>query len=347
MKLNSTRLKSLILATLALGFIAAAVSSADFLAQRRKFRDEIKNKVETKLDQDGNYIAVIFKGEESKYNFKVSPEDRARLKAYAGQYFSCTDGALLDKIVDQMNTGRFVVFKEFQSDGVNLKVLFLCPKAKYWDWLTDCNGIENMFHTYNFSVGLDTGDRSRMNVIIQTEGSFFGITQSVSLPVYFESDAKSRTFSFRMPSQKQIIQAVASMKPVKPGRVRPEEKFLDSCRTHPYFQQTKGNGELVVSDEDIMKLYHATVEDLQECPVKESTGHWTVQEDYPYLVVDYSLKTSVNVNAFIPTSMRFLSGTLEDVAQSISDEVSVKYLPLSMKNFRDFTQEWTRTGGPK
>jgi len=25
----------------------------------------------------------------------------------------------------------------------------------------------------------------------------------------------------------------------------------------------------------------------------------------------------------------------------------VKYLPLSMKNFRDFTQEWTKTGGPK
>jgi hypothetical protein len=339
--------KALILMVLALGFVAAAISSEDFLAQRRKFRDQIKNKIETKLDKDGKYIAVIFKGEENKYDFKVTPEDRARLKAYAKNYFSCNDEALLDKFVDEMNKGRFVVYKEFQNDGANLKVIFLSPKAQYWDWLTDANGIENMFHTYNFSVGLDTGDRSRMNVIIQTEGSFFGVTQAVSLPVYFESDPKARTFSFRMPSQKQIIQAVGQMKALKPGRTKPEEKYLDACRTHPFFQQKDGSGNFAVSDEEIMKLYHSTVEDLEECPVKESSGHWKVQDDYPYLVVDYSLKTRVNVNAFIPPSMRFLSGTLEDVAQSISDEVSVKYLPLSMKNFRDFTQEWTKSGGPK
>ncbi len=347
MKSFISRAKPLILAAMALGLIAATVSSADFLAQRRKFRDQIKNKIEKKLDQDGKYIAVTFKGEEQKYDFKVTAPDRARLKAYAGKYFSCTDDALLDKVVDEMNTGRFVVYKEFHSDGVNLKVIFLSPKARYWDWLTDSNGIEKMFHTYNFSVGLDTGSRSDMNVIIQTEGSFFGITEAVTLPVYFESDPQARTFSFRMPSQKQIVLALAQMKPLKPGRAKPEEKFIDACRTHPYFQQTDKDGKFTVSDADILKLYHSTVEDLGECPVKESSGHWKIQEDYPYLVVDYSLKTAVNVNAFIPPSMRFLSGTLEDVAQSISDEVSVKYLPLSMKNFRDFTQEWTRTGGPK
>jgi len=204
-----------------------------------------------------------------------------------------------------------------------------------------------MFHTYNFSVGMDNLAEDKMHVILQTEGSFFGISQQVSLPVYFVRDAKKRTYSFRMSTQAEINDALSKMQPINPGRTSPEEKFIDACRTHPYFQQKK-DGEYAVSDDDIRKIYLQTVKEVdEECPVKESTGHWTVQEDYPYLVVDYSLKTRVNINAFIPPSLRFLSGTIEEVAQSISDEVSVKYLPLSMKNFRDFTQEWTRTGGPK
>ena len=344
-----SRLKSLaqsVFAALAFLLVIAAAGSADFLEQRRKFRDEIRNKVETGLDSDGNYISVIFKGEEGKYNFGVTAEDRARLKAYASSYFNTTDDKLLDKIVDEMNTGHYAVYKEYHDDGVNLKVLFLSPKAKYWEWLTDVNGIEKMFHTYNFSVGLHAPDKDSMYVILQTEGAFFGISQAVTLPLIFTTDHEKRTLSFKMPAQKEINQAMADMEPVKEGRTSPEDKFIDAARTHPFFQQKDG-GEYAVSDKDILELYSETIKNMdEECPVKESTGHWTVQDDYPYLVVDYSLKTRVNIDAFIPPSLRFLSGTLEDIAQSISDEVSVKYLPLSMKNLRDFTQEWTRTGGP-
>jgi hypothetical protein len=337
----------MVLTAVVFGLLIAAADSENFLEQRRKFRDEIKNKVETRLDSDGNYVSVIFEGEQGRYDFKVTPEDRARLKKYASSYFSTTDDALLDRIVDEMNSGHYAVYKEYHDDGVNLKVLFLSPKARYWKWLTDVNGIEKMFHTYNFSVGLHQPDRNNTYVVLQTEGAFFGISQAVTLPLIFTADEKKRTLSFHMPDQKEINRAMSNMEPLKEGRTSPEDKFIDAARTHPFFQQKK-NGEYAVSDDDILKLYRETIKNMdEECPVKESTGHWTVQDDYPYLVVDYSLKTRVNVDAFIPPSLRFLSGTIEDIAQSISDEVSVKYLPLSMKNLRDFTQEWTRTGGPE
>jgi len=35
--------------------------------------------------------------------------------------------------------------------------------ARYWDWLIDYNGIEKMFHTYNFSVGLHRPDPDTMS----------------------------------------------------------------------------------------------------------------------------------------------------------------------------------------
>lgn len=329
--------------------LVAASSSDDFLEQRRKFREEIKNKIETELDAKGNYYSVIFKGEEDKYDFEMSASDKERLKAYTAEYFSCDDPALLDRLMSELGRGRFIVFKEYQDDGVNLKVIFLVPQARYWEWLTDGNGIEKMFHVYNFSVGLYEPGSDSQDVMLQTEGSFFGISQAVTLPVHFVKDAAARTYTFGMPTQAEIIKAVKDMPPVVPGRDKPEEKFIDACRTHPYFQQKDGKGGYAVSDEDILDYYRTVVTDLdEECPVKESSGHWRVQEDYPFLVVDYSLKTRVNVEALIPRPLRigFITGTLDNVVQSISDEVSVKYLPLSMKNMRDFSQEWTRTGGP-
>jgi hypothetical protein len=314
--------------------------------ERRKFRDEITNKIETKLDGEGKYYSVIFKDEEAKFNFAVTPEDRGRLKAYMKTYFACADEALLEKMLDEANRGRYIVFKEYSDDGVNLKVIFLSPQAKYWDWLIDINGIENLFHVYNFSVGVPSPQPNSMYAVIQTEGAFFGVTQAVTLPVAFNWDYAKRTMWFQMPQKGELGKALAQMPPVRPGRDQPLDKLIDLSRTHPFFLQLD-EGEYMVTDDEIKKYYEAAVVDLEKCPVKESSGHWTIQEDYPYLVVDYSLKTRVNVNALLPPSMRFMAGAVENVAQVISDEVSVKYLPLSMRNFRDFTQQWTKTGGPK
>jgi hypothetical protein len=67
-------------------FLLAATAPSDFLAQRRQFRDEIKNKMETKLDQKGNFLSVIFKGEEGKYHFGITPADRDRLKKHISAF---------------------------------------------------------------------------------------------------------------------------------------------------------------------------------------------------------------------------------------------------------------------
>ncbi|HUT54908.1 MAG TPA: hypothetical protein VM658_16065 [bacterium] len=134
------------------------------------------------------------------------------------------------------------------------------------------------------------------------------------------------------------------MRPVVPGREKPEEKFIDACRTHPYFQQKDDNGGFLTSDEELLGIYEEVVTDKDEkCAVKESISRWRIHEDYPFLVADYSLKTTVNINAVVPRPLRFVEG----IVQTMLNEVSVKYIPLSMKNFRDYTREWTRTGGPE
>lgn len=349
MKQNVFKKNAWILTTILLVAVVyyASAGSTDFLGQRRKFREEIKNKIETRLDAEGNYLAVTFKGEENKYNFQMTSGDGIRLKIFLTSYFSCREEVLLSKMLEGLNKGQYIVHKEFHKDGVNLKTVFLSPKVKYWEWLTDYNGIEKMFHVYNFSVGLYKPDPDSMSVILQTEGSFFGVTQAVSLPIVFNRDNQTHKVLCRMPTQEEILSQVKKMPAIKQGRNSPEQKFTDACRTHPFFQQTDSMGKLTVTDDYILKLYKTVIANKDaECPVKDISGGWHIQEDYPYMVVDYSLKTAINIEALIPKSMRVISGTLDSVVQQISDEVSIKYLPLSMKNFRDFTQEWTRKGRP-
>ena len=54
-------------AAMAFMLMIAAADSRDFLEQRRRFREEIKNKVENKLDQDGN---VLFRSERGEAGIK-------------------------------------------------------------------------------------------------------------------------------------------------------------------------------------------------------------------------------------------------------------------------------------
>ncbi len=344
---RKTLVTRIVLVLAALLLVCASSASDGFMEQRRRFRKEIKEKIEKKIDEEGRYLSVIFEDEKNEYDFEVSKKDRARLKSYMSDYFGCNDEALLDKMVDEADKGHYIIYKDYKKDGVTLKVVFLSPQAKYWSWLTDIDSIETMFHVYNYSVGIDPGKPNSAYVVVQTEGSFFGITQKVNVPVYFEWDYDKRTMEFYMPDKADMKAAVKNMPPVKPGRTSPEEKFIDACRKHPYFQRKDG-GEYVVSDDDIKDLYRETVTHMdEECPVKASDGFWRINEDYPYLVVTYSLKTRVNIDALIPRSMRFLAGQVENIAQVITDAVSVEYLPLSMKNFRDHTQKWTKTGGPE
>lgn len=328
----------------ALVIAAAALAAAGaFVAQREKFRQEINFKKETKLDASGHYLSVLFNADLDQYHFQVSPADRDRLSAYLGKFFGTADQALLQKMVDELDTGHILVYKDYQPDGVNLKTLFLSPKVKYWEPLTDIAGIEKMFHVYNFSVGFGPNDPQFTCVLLQTQGTFFGITEAVTLPECYWQDPAAHRLNFREATQDEITRIVQQAAPLKPERTDLEQKFIDYCRAHPMFQEKNSNGEPVISDQEIKKMLHDIVLDKDEkCDVKESSGHWAIQEDYPYLVVEFTLMSRVNIDAFVPPAFRFLKSTVQKAAQAISDEVSAKYVTLSMKNFRDLTQEWSK-----
>jgi len=321
--------------------IAGHAGAQSFMEQRKRFRTQIDEAAETKLDQDGTYTAVIFRSDRGRYDFHMTPSDRLRIKDHLTTCFESMDSARLERFAGLLNTGHFLVSKQSQSDGTTAKVVFLSPTVPYWDDLTDVDGIESMFHVYDFSVGLYAPGAERMYVVLQTEGEFFGVSRSIALPLVFTKDSAHRTLTFSMPSQTEIVAALEALPAVQPGRASPREKFIDACRRHPYFQQRDKDGDLTVSDKDIDGVLRETILEMaKRCDVKESTGRWRVDESFRgFLLVEYSLKTRVNVDAVIPAVFRFAKGALGKAAQSISDAVSIKYLPLSMKDFRDSTQE--------
>ncbi len=335
-------LKVLVLVAICLSIAIAST----FREQRIKFRQEINLKVETPLDKKGLYTSVTFKNEKP-WDFKVSEEEAQKIKSYLKDYFNVSDSSLLNKMIEDMNKGRFIVYKEYSpnADGVNLKCAFLSPKVPYWEYLTDINGIENLFYVYNFSVELGKKTPIDTYVILQTQGKFMGFTKAVTLPLIFHQDDATRTLSFKMPTQQELIEVVNRLPVLKPGRESLEERFIDLCRTHPWFQDKDEKGNYLVSDEEILKMLDKVILHKDtKCDVYECVGRWRVWENISdrYMLCTYSLRTVVNIRAFIPPNIPLLGAMFKKIAQSISDEVSAKYLPLSMKNFRDHTVAWAK-----
>ncbi|GEM_PF-1340840 len=318
------------------------IRAETFQQQRNRFRDEIKYKTEEQLDKDGLYVAVMFDKDKGQWDFQVSDEEAVRIKEHLREYFSLSDETLIAEMVRRMNSGAIIVYKEYSpnADGVNLKTTFLSPKVPYWETLTDINGIENLFHVYNFSVAFGKKSPVDTYVFLQTQGTFWGFTKAVTLPLIFHADEARRTLDWSMPPEKDLVQAVNELPVLTPGRESLGNRFIDTCRTHPMFQEKDASGKYVVSDEQIMRwLSDNILHKDSECDVKDCYGRWTVYEDFDqYNLISYSLMTVVNIEAFIPPNIPAISRMVKKFAQIISDEVSARYLPLSMKNFRDHTQ---------
>jgi len=317
-----------------------------FRAQREKFRSEINLKIEEPLDKSGLYHSVTFKNEK-QWDFKTSPEQAQIISQRIGDYFNLKDEALLNKMVSDMNQGRFIVFKEFdpEAEGVNLKCAFLSPKVPYWEYLTDIDGIEKLFYVYNFSVAFGKKSPTETYVILQTQGKFMGFTKAVTVPVIFNADEPNRVLSFKMPAQQEIIEVVNQLSALNPERASLEERFIDLCRAHPWFQEKDSKGNYLVSDKEILAILdQAILNKDKKCDVYESIGRWKAEEDISdqYYLMTYSLRSVVNIQAFIPPNIPLLGSAFKKIAQAVSDEVSAKYLPLSMKNFRDLTVEWAK-----
>ena len=326
--------------------ISLLILASTFREQRIKFRQEINLKIEEPLDKKELYSSVTFKNEKP-WDFKVSGAEAELIKQRISKYFNLTDPELLDKMVKDMNNGRFIVYKEYspEADGVNLKCVFLSPRVPYWEYLVNVNEIEKMFYVYNFSVAFGKKSPVDTYVLLQTQGKFMGFTKAVTLPLIFHQDDARRALSFKMPSQKEIVEAVKKLPVLKPGRESVEERFIDLCRTHPWFQDKDEKGNYLVSDEEILKILDkAILHKDSKCDVYECLGRWRVWEEVSdrYYLVSYSLLTVVNIKAFIPPNIPLLGPMFKKIAQRVSDEVSAKYLPLSMKNFRDHTVEWAK-----
>jgi len=324
--------------------LAALAMASTFREQRTRFREEINLKVEQPLTKDNLFNSVSFKNEKA-WDFKVRPAEAVKIKAALSEYFGAREEQLLERIVSEMNLGRIIVFKEYnpQNDGVNLKCAFLSPKVPYWKALTDIAGIEKLFYVYNFSLLLGRQSQSESVVLLQTEGKYLGFAKSVTLPEYFRADEPDRTLYFRIATQTEATEMVNKLPVLQPGRTSLEQRFIDHCRQNPWFQEKDSRGNYVVSDKEILELLDkAILHKDTKCDVYASDGRWKVDEGISdsYMLVTYSLKTQVNIQAFIPPNIPLLGPMFKKIAQQVSDEVSAKYLPLSMKNFRDRTTEW-------
>ena len=326
-----------------LTLLSGLVLAGTFRDQRNKFREEINNKIEEPLGSSGLYSSVTFKNEKA-WDFGVSPAEADQIKSELKSYFKLDDDSLLKQMVADLNRGRFIVYKEFskESDGVNLKCVFLSPRVPYWKHLTDINGIENLFYVYNFSVAFGDKSPSETYVMLQTQGKFMGFTKAVTLPVLFNADYPNRVLSWKMPSQAALNEWIKNL----PGKGAAEERFIALARTHQWFSEKDASGNYVVGDDEIKKLFDDDViHKDKKCDVYECEGRWKIDETLSdnYYLVTYSLRSVVNIQAFIPPNIPLLGSMFKKVAQQVSDEVSVKYLPLSMKNFRDHTVAWSKS----
>jgi len=321
---------------LSTGF-ALAGEEAGFLEQRKEFRKKIDTKEEIPVEGAKDVSAIYFSEDRGTFVFPLLSEDLARLKKILEEYYDQEEEAVLERFLSHLREGGILIGKEYSEkrDAVLIKAAFLMPPYPYWERLTNIDGIENTFAVYNTSVEF-FDDGNGYYCYLQTEGTFFKVTRSVNVPVIYFLDPEKREMNYRMPGQEELNRAAEGMKPASPERNESVEKFTDHCRRHPLFSEKDPKGNYLVRDKEIKRIYRQ-VFDLDECEVKITEGGWKVHEGFQgeYYLVVFTLKSKVNIEAFVP-KIPLVRNLVEKFAQTVSDEVSVKYLPLSMKNLRDW-----------
>lgn len=307
-----------------------------FHEQRKEFRKKIDTKEETPIEGAKDVSVVYFAEDKGRFTFSVQPGEVARVKEILVDYYEQDEDAVLERFIDQLKSGGLLLGKEYSEkrDSVLIKSAFLMPPYPYWDRLTNVDGIENTFAVYNTSVEFFV-EENRHYCYLQTEGTFFKVTRALNVPVIYFLEAEKREMNYRMPTQEELDRAAAGMQPVNPERTEPEQKFIDHCRRHPLFSEKDLKERYLIREKEIRKIY-PQIFDLKECEVKVTEGGWKVYEGFSgFHLVTFTLKSVVNIEAFVP-KIPLVRNLVEKFAQTVSDEVSVKYLPLSMKNLRDW-----------
>lgn len=287
---------------------------------------------------------AAFKSEKGKFNFEVDEAERQRLHPLMAKFYENDDAKLLDRMVDAMTAGKIAVYEtnhetEDGDQGVLYKAAFLMPPVAVIPYLRDKNLLDVIFDVYVSAVSfLDQGNTSF--VLLQPEGTMMGFTSTAIVPVMFINPPGDDRIRFRRASQQDIKTAIAVSPVVIPGRAKPEEKFIDHMRSDwPYnVKDPDDPSSYEVEDEDLVDLLKDTLYDIdEECPVKQIGGGWDFYFDGfdDFVYVEYTLSSAVNVDALFP-GIPGLQFIVKKIAQSVSDEAALKYLPVSMKNIRDF-----------
>jgi hypothetical protein len=310
-----------------------------FYKQRKKLREIIDDKLDRDIDGIDSIKAVYFKKDLDRFSFNIKKEERKRIGEVLGHLFGVPADKKPEGMLNRLADGGILVAKQYKGSkqGIKLFSAFLIPKIRYWHILTDIEGIEKHFHIYNAAIALGSIEKGRMvYCCLQTEGTFWGFTRTVNLPMKFIIDRETRSVSYVLPSQEEMVRIVDRLAPTKVGRSSPMEKFMDRCRSEPLFAEKQKRGLYRISNRTLRKIYHEVVDEKSKrCEVKITDGCWRVYEEFSgFCLVTYYLRSMVNVAAFVP-NIPFISDLVEKFAQHVSDKASLKYLPLSMMNFRD------------
>ena len=315
-------------------------ADAGFHESRTAFRQEIEKKKSFPIGGLENIKAILYDSDKGRFSFSVSQEEKSALMARLKEIFNIKEERYLEKIISSLSEGKIVVAREYrkgsaQFKGAQMHTCLLVPPIPCYERIATIERAEKTFAVYNASIAFDDENDNTAIGFFQPEGSFFGFTKAVNVPMKILRKPDERIANYIMPTQEEMNADLANMKPLSAQRTAPAEIFIDTLRTHPYFEEKKEDGSYRIDDEQILKILKILSNMSELAEVKDTQARWTVYEGFQnFYLVEYYLSSLVNIDAVFP-DIPFLKSIVGNIAQAVSDEVSWKYLSLSMKNLRD------------
>lgn len=321
--------------------VPSARADSAYHRMRKAFRQEIDKKKVFPIGDLKNIKAILYDSDIGRFSFAISPVERENLMGLVRGFFGIPEGKNLDRIIDGLAEGKIIVEKEFRKAGTAFKgarmhTCFLIPPVPYYNRIDSINRAEQTFSVYNVTASFtEEGAHPAVIGFYQPEGTFFGVTRAVNVPMKAIRKPEKQAVYFSMPTQEEIDRGLAAMTPMSPDRTGLEERFIDTVRQHPFFAEKNSDSRYVVSDEQILKILSILTDAGHKCQIKDTEAYFKVYEGFAgFHVVEYFLTSMANINALFP-NIPLLRSIVENIAQAVSDEVSWKYFSLSMKNLRD------------
>jgi len=321
-------------------FLVQFQADAGFHESRTAFRQEIEKKKSFSIGGMENIKAILYDSDKGRFSFSVSQEEKSALIARLKDIFKVKEERYLEKMVAGLREGKIIVAREYRKGsakftGAQMRTCLLIPPVPCFNRIATIERAEQTFAVYNASISFDDENDNTDIGFFQPEGKFFGFTKAVNVPMKIMRKPDERIANYIMPTQEEMNTALAGIKPLSAQRTGLAEIFIDTARTHPYFEERNEDGSYRIDDEQILKILKILSNMPELAEVKDTQARWTVYEEFQnFYLVEYYLSSLVNIDAVFP-DIPFLKSIAGNIAQAVSDEVSWKYLSLSMKNLRD------------